>query len=180
MTTTPIPTHPRTSVRPSHSRGPGRAAVVRSQGYGADHPEWSLELDIRLRGEPDPAIVALLSDLRRLLTAGPQIGTVREPAQPAAAEIRIDVPAHTVMVSGRVVETTRLEFELLLFLAEHPGRVFSRQELLDSLWPTHGSGPRTIDVHVLRLRAKTNRALITTVRNVGYRLAADIRTEVVR
>jgi DNA-binding response OmpR family regulator len=74
---------------------------------------------------------------------------------------------------GRVLDLTFKEFELLKFLAQHPGRVFTRAHLLQEVWGyDYFGGTRTVDVHVRRLRAKLgaeHEALIGTVRNVGYR-----------
>jgi DNA-binding response OmpR family regulator len=89
--------------------------------------------------------------------------------------LRIDVARRDVEVSGRPVQLTYVEFELLRKLATSPGRVFSREMLLQSLWG--GSDyrePRTIDVHVRHLREKLERdpsepEFILTVRGVGYR-----------
>jgi two-component system, OmpR family, response regulator len=90
-------------------------------------------------------------------------------------ELRIDLARRTVEVRGAPVELTYVEFELLTTLASRPGRVFSRQALLEALWG--GSAyrePRTIDVHVRHLREKLEREarapeLVLTVRGVGYR-----------
>ena len=75
---------------------------------------------------------------------------------------------------GRVLDLTYKEFELLKYLSQHPGRVFTRQQLLQEVWGyDYFGGTRTVDVHVRRLRAKLGseyEALIGTVRNVGYRL----------
>jgi DNA-binding response OmpR family regulator len=89
--------------------------------------------------------------------------------------LRIDVPRRSVEVRGRPVQLTYLEFELLRTLAATPGRVYTRQSLLDKLWG--GSAfrdPRTIDVHVRHLREKIEAdpaepEFIFTVRGVGYR-----------
>ena len=95
------------------------------------------------------------------------------PALPVAAGggLDIDRQAHRVSVDGRPVELSYREFELLAFLAEHPGRVFSRRQLVGSVWNGADVGSRTVDVHVRRLRMKLGRyaAGIVTVRNVGYR-----------
>jgi DNA-binding response OmpR family regulator len=90
-------------------------------------------------------------------------------------EVRVDVARRTVEVRGEPVELTYVEFELLRAMATRPGRVFSRQALLESLWGDYAyREPRTIDVHVRHLREKLERAphdpeLILTVRGVGYR-----------
>ena len=101
-----------------------------------------------------------------------------EPAQPAQppgprpdAGLHIDRHAYRASVDGHPVELSYREFELLAFLAEHPGRVFSRRQLVGSVWNGADVGSRTVDVHVRRLRMKLGRyaAGIVTVRNVGYR-----------
>jgi DNA-binding response OmpR family regulator len=90
-------------------------------------------------------------------------------------EVRIDVARRTVEVRGEPVELTYVEFELLRTMAARPGRVFSRQALLEALWGDYAyREPRTIDVHVRHLREKLEREprepeLIVTVRGVGYR-----------
>ena len=85
----------------------------------------------------------------------------------------IDEATYTARVKGRVLDLTYKEFELLKFLAQHPGRVFSRAQLLQEVWGyDYYGGTRTVDVHVRRLRAKLgsdHETLIGTVRNVGYR-----------
>ncbi len=89
--------------------------------------------------------------------------------------VRIDLGRRTVEVTGRPVELTYLEFELLRTLATHPGRVYSRQMLLDMLWGgSDYRDPRTIDVHIRHLREKiepdpSDPSYILTVRGVGYR-----------
>ena len=94
--------------------------------------------------------------------------------------IAIDRAAHLVTVDGAGVELTRIEYRLLLLLAERQGRVQSRAQLLESVWEAHADiQTRTVDMHVQRLRAKLGAAgeLIETVRGFGYRLkrGADAR-----
>jgi DNA-binding response OmpR family regulator len=90
-------------------------------------------------------------------------------------EVLIDVARRAVEVRGDPVELTYVEFELLRVMASRPGRVFSRQALLESLWGDYAyREPRTIDVHVRHLREKLERTphepeVILTVRGVGYR-----------
>ena len=84
----------------------------------------------------------------------------------------IDEGSYSAKVHGRPLDLTYKEFELLKFLAQHPGRVFSRDQLLSEVWGyDYFGGTRTVDVHIRRLRAKLGdlEALIGTVRNVGYR-----------
>lgn len=84
----------------------------------------------------------------------------------------VDRAAHEVTVDGRPVELTAKEFALLFFLAQHRGRVFSREALLARVWGTrYEGGPRTVDIHVRRLRMKVGDALpIETLRGAGYKL----------
>ncbi len=78
-------------------------------------------------------------------------------------------------VKGRSLDLTFKEFELLKYLAQHPGRVFSRSQLLQEIWGyDYFGGTRTVDVHIRRLRSKLGpefESIIDTVRNVGYRFA---------
>jgi DNA-binding response OmpR family regulator len=90
-------------------------------------------------------------------------------------KLEVDVARRTVELAGRPVQLTYVEFELLRALAGNPGRVYSRQALLEALWGSADyRDPRTIDVHVRHLREKLERdpaepELIFTVRGVGYR-----------
>jgi DNA-binding response OmpR family regulator len=87
--------------------------------------------------------------------------------------VTVDDATYTAKLDGRPLDLTFKEFELLKYLAQHPGRVFTRQQLLQEVWGyDYFGGTRTVDVHVRRLRAKLgpeNESLIGTVRNVGYR-----------
>src|ERR671931_726713 len=93
----------------------------------------------------------------------------------SADSLRIDLAKRTVEVRGEPVQLTYVEFELLRTMAARPGRVFSRQMLLEALWGDAAyREPRTIDVHVRHLREKLERdpgepEFILTVRGVGYR-----------
>jgi DNA-binding response OmpR family regulator len=96
------------------------------------------------------------------------------PSQAAATEeVWIDVAARQVVRAGREVPLTRLEFDLLLFLARHPRRVFTRDHLLRSVWGYAIAGPRTVDVHIRRLRGKLETPVVRTIYGVGYRLADE-------
>jgi DNA-binding response OmpR family regulator len=90
-----------------------------------------------------------------------------------SGEVTVDDTTYTAKLGGRPLDLTFKEFELLKFLAQHPGRVFTRQQLLQEVWGyDYFGGTRTVDVHVRRLRAKLgpeHESLIGTVRNVGYR-----------
>ena len=116
----------------------------------------------------------------RLRMAVARLGATLEPG--ATSEIRsgdlsIDEAGYSARIRSRVLDLTYKEFELLRFLAQHPGRVFSRAQLLQEVWGyDYFGGTRTVDVHVRRLRAKLGTehdSLIGTVRNVGYRFVPD-------
>jgi DNA-binding response OmpR family regulator len=91
----------------------------------------------------------------------------------SAGELAIDAGGYTARLRGRPIDLTYKEFELLKYLVQHPGRVFTRAQLLQEVWGyDYYGGTRTVDVHVRRLRAKLgpeHEQLIGTVRNVGYR-----------
>lgn len=89
-------------------------------------------------------------------------------------DLVIDIAGYEVHLAGRPIEFTHQEFELLRFLAENRGRVYSREQLLQRVWGyEYGGGTRTVDIHVRRVRSKldSNTAgMIVTVRNVGYKM----------
>ncbi|MEW2451127.1 response regulator transcription factor [Streptomyces parvulus] len=88
--------------------------------------------------------------------------------------LRIELPTRQVSVGGTAVQLTRKEFDLLALLAQRPGVVFRREQIISEVWQTSWEGTgRTLEVHVASLRAKLRMpALIETVRGVGYRLVA--------
>ena len=111
--------------------------------------------------------------LRRNEQAGPQKSKLQR------GDIMIDPMAHSVMVSGRTVELSALEFRLLHYLASHPGMVFSRDQLLDSVWGNDRTvTPRSVDVYIRRVREKIENQpqqpiYVQTVHGVGYRFALN-------
>ncbi len=116
-------------------------------------------------------------EARLRLTTG-RLAMTRDEDDPDTSIIRsgaveIDEASYTAKLDGRSLDLTFKEFELLKYLAQHPGRVFTRQQLLQEVWGyDYFGGTRTVDVHVRRLRAKLGperEVLIGTVRNVGYR-----------
>jgi len=118
---------------------------------------------------------ALLARIRALLR--------RSNAMPAKGmlkfhDIAMDLAAHRVQRNGRAIHLGPTEFRLLEFLMQHPGRVFSREELLDAVWgPDIHVEPRTVDVHIRRLRKAINGMeeldVIRTVRAAGYALDTE-------
>ncbi|HZN13267.1 MAG TPA: response regulator transcription factor [Acidimicrobiales bacterium] len=85
----------------------------------------------------------------------------------------LNLETYQAALTGRPLDLTYMEYELLKFLATHPGKVFTRETLLSRVWGyEYYGGARTVDVHVRRLRAKLGEehaSLISTVRSVGYR-----------
>lgn len=150
--------------------------VLTEGGLAAINHEWGV--DEVLLDTAGPAEVQA-----RLRLA---MGRLAEGADDAPDEIRggelvIDEATYTARVRQNVLDLTFKEFELLKFLAQHPGRVFSRGQLLQEVWGyDYYGGTRTVDVHVRRLRAKLgpdHEALIGTVRNVGYRFVLPPKGE---
>jgi DNA-binding response OmpR family regulator len=115
------------------------------------------------------------SRVRALLRRSALGARESEPELIALDGIEIDAGKRTVRANGRLVDLTYVEFELLKTMAGKPGRVFTRQALLEALWGDAAyREQRTIDVHVRHLREKLERdprepELILTVRSVGYR-----------
>lgn len=89
-------------------------------------------------------------------------------------QVTIELPTRRVSVDGETVQLTRKEFDLLALLAQRPGVVFRREQIISEVWRTSWEGTgRTLEVHVASLRSKLRMpALIETVRGVGYRLVA--------
>jgi DNA-binding response OmpR family regulator len=114
------------------------------------------------------------------VTVEPAVPVREEPPLPSGPEVRILTSSRQVVLDGDVLALTRLEFDLLVFLAERPRRVFTRGQLLSGVWGYEHTGERTVDVHVRRLRLKLggNLPVITTVYGVGYRLSDEARVVV--
>lgn len=101
-------------------------------------------------------------------------GSVREELR--ISSVRIDLPTRRVSVNGAVVPLTRKEFDLLALLAQRPGVVFRREQIISEVWQTSWEGTgRTLEVHIASMRSKLRMpALIETVRGVGYRLVEPV------
>ena len=88
-------------------------------------------------------------------------------------DLVLNLETYQAAVAGRPIDLTYMEYELLKFLAQHPGKVFTRETLLSRVWGyEYYGGARTVDVHIRRLRAKLGEehaGLIQTVRSVGYK-----------
>ena len=153
--------------------------VVTEGGLSVVQADWGMD-DVLL-DTSGPAEI----DARIRVSIGRQARNNEGPDDEAhiirSGEVVVDEATYTAKISGRVLDLTFKEFELLKYLAQHPGRVFTRDQLLQEVWGyDYFGGTRTVDVHVRRLRAKLgtdNEALIGTVRNVGYRFVLPPRDQ---
>jgi len=100
-------------------------------------------------------------------------GTGTRPELIEYGQLMLNLETYQAAIDGRPLDLTFMEYELLKFLATHPGKVFTRETLLSRVWGyEYYGGARTVDVHIRRLRAKLTEEhahLIQTVRSVGYR-----------
>jgi DNA-binding response OmpR family regulator len=143
-------------------------AVVSEGGLVAVTSDW--RIDEILLPTAGPAEV----DARlRLLTSRGPAGVAGNDGAIRLGELVIDEATYMARLRGRPLDLTYKEFELLKYLAQHAGRVFTRAQLLQEVWGyDFFGGTRTVDVHVRRLRAKLgieHEQMIGTVRNVGYK-----------
>jgi DNA-binding response OmpR family regulator len=150
-------------------------AITTEGGLTAISADWQISdviLDSAGPAEVD-ARIRLAVDTRAF---------AREALEGASTEIRqgdvvIDEGTYTAKIRGTSLDLTFKEFELLKYLAQHPGRVFSRAQLLQEIWGyDYFGGTRTVDVHIRRLRSKLGpefESIIGTVRNVGYRFTVQ-------
>jgi DNA-binding response OmpR family regulator len=147
--------------------------ITTEGGLAAVNNEWGLT-DVLLESASPAEIDARI----RLAISRVQIDqTSTAYGEIKAGELVIDETTYSAKLRGKTLDLTFKEFELLKFLAQHPGRVFSRDHLLQEVWGfDYFGGTRTVDVHVRRLRAKLgpeNENLIGTIRNVGYRFVTS-------
>jgi two-component system, OmpR family, response regulator len=177
--------------------GTFRPALARGRLAPGNTPATlTVTVDITLSGGDTlpPQAHRLLELVQELVEQGDQMARTSGPADisvavepdPAGASeagvsgtqpLRILAGSRVVLRDGQPIPLTRLEYELLVFLAENPRRVFTRLQLLASVWGYEHAMVRTVDVHVRRLRAKVGETvpLVTTVYGVGYRLADEAR-----
>ena len=149
--------------------------ITTEGGLSAINADWGItdvildtagpaELDARVR-------IVIGKDAIAALEKNPTLKEIR------SGEVVIDEDSYTAKIKGRSLDLTFKEFELLKYLAQHPGRVFSRSQLLQEIWGyDYFGGTRTVDVHIRRLRSKLGpefEAIIGTVRNVGYRFSVQ-------
>lgn len=148
-------------------------AIVTEGGMVAIGPEWGVA-DVVLSSAGPAEVHARLRLLESRSNTSANSGMI------SLGELTIEEDTYTARLRGRPLELTYKEFELLKFLAQHPGRVFTREQLVTEVWGyDFFGGTRTVDVHVRRLRAKLgpeHEALIGTVRNVGYKMVPPSRS----
>lgn len=147
--------------------------ITTEGGLAAVNHEWGLT-DVLL----DTSSPAEIDARIRFAVGRSQIEeTFAATGEIKAGELVIDETTYSAKLRNKTLDLTFKEFELLKFLAQHPGRVFSRDHLLQEVWGfDYFGGTRTVDVHVRRLRAKLgpeNENLIGTIRNVGYRFVTS-------
>jgi DNA-binding response OmpR family regulator len=150
-------------------------AITTEGGLTAVNADWGIDdviLDTAGPAEVDTRIrIALGKHAIELVPSNPHAGEIR------SGEVSIDETTYTARLRGEVLDLTFKEFELLKHLAQHPGRVFTRAQLLQEIWGyDYFGGTRTVDVHIRRLRSKLGpefESIIGTVRNVGYRFTVD-------
>ena len=146
-------------------------AIATEGALSAVSADWGIDdviLDTAGPAEVDARIrIAIGRYLALITSTDPSTGEIR------TGDVVIDENSYTARIKGRALDLTFKEFELLKYLAQHPGRVFSRAQLLQEIWGyDYFGGTRTVDVHIRRLRSKLGpefEAIIGTVRNVGYR-----------
>jgi DNA-binding response OmpR family regulator len=119
-------------------------------------------------------LLARIHAVSRRTAGGEESGGAGEDAALRLGSVVIELPTRRVSVDGAAVQLTRKEFDLLALLAQRPGVVFRREQIISEVWRTSWEGTgRTLEVHVASLRSKLAMpALIETVRGVGYRLVA--------
>jgi DNA-binding response OmpR family regulator len=143
-------------------------AIVTDGGWAAVSADWGAD-DLLLHTAGPGEVEARL----RVAIGRKAAITTQPPDEIRSSGLVVNEATYSARMNGRSLDLTFKEFELLKFLAQHPGRVFTRAQLLQEVWGyDYFGGTRTVDVHVRRLRAKLgaeNEALIGTVRNVGYR-----------
>jgi len=147
--------------------------ITTEGGLSAINADWQIAdvmLDTAGPAEVDARIrIVIGKDALTQLAKNPSLKEIR------SGEVVIDEDSYTAKIKGRTLDLTFKEFELLKYLAQHPGRVFSRSQLLQEIWGyDYFGGTRTVDVHIRRLRSKLGpefESVIDTVRNVGYRFS---------
>jgi len=144
--------------------------VVTEGGLAAVNADWGADdvlLDTAGPAEIEARLRLVIGRLAADREDDPETQLIR------TGGVVIDEASYTAKLNNRTLDLTFKEFELFKFLAQHPGRVFTREQLLQEVWGyDYFGGTRTVDVHVRRLRAKLgseHESMIGTVRQVGYK-----------
>ena len=149
-------------------RGENLPVIALIPGEWLDRTDLNLDVDDFITGPYDAKELTIR--INRVLHKS---GKNKSSEQIKCDGLTIDLATCEVTVSGKLVELTFKEYELLKLLASNKGRVYTRETLLDKIWGyDYYGGDRTVDVHVRRLRSKIEDAshtYIETVRNIGYR-----------
>jgi DNA-binding response OmpR family regulator len=141
-------------------------------------PKQIVELDPEL--SPDDVIMSPVHPhelYTRMRLLDFRHASFQHPSRLQRGDLVVDFDGYEARLRGRPLQLTRREFELLRFLAQNPGRAYTREQLLARAWDgEYAGGVRTVDVHIRRLRAKLgleHESLIQTVRRMGYRFRAE-------
>jgi DNA-binding response OmpR family regulator len=156
--------------------------VLTEGGFTVINSEWGIsdlilssaspaEVEARLRLVSERGVHGIVAPTSVTTSAASETET--PDGHIMSGELVIDTNGYTASLGGKPIDLAYKEFELLKYLVQHPGRVFTRAQLLQEVWGyDYYGGTRTVDVHIRRLRAKLGSEyehLIGTVRNVGYR-----------
>lgn len=150
-----------------------RKLLASLTGGPAPGRSWDTDIDdFVIEPWESPELIARIKRIIRLTKHIASVDILKH------GDLMIDLADWQVTLGGQPVSLTYKEYELLRFLASNPGKVFSREALLDRVWGyDFFGGDRTVDVHIRRLRSKIEDAthnFIETVRNIGYRFREDI------
>ena len=152
--------------------------VITEGGFTVVNASWGIA-DVIVSGASPAEVEGRLrlvierGDASAVFTAAGADASADADGQIRSGDLIVDTNGYTASLRGHPVNLAYKEFELLKYLVQHPGRVFTRSQLLQEVWGyDYYGGTRTVDVHIRRLRAKLGgeyEHLIGTVRNVGYR-----------
>ena len=161
------------TVAAAHPDMPVAVAIAETSLIALDS-SWAVDEFLLASATP----VEIDARFRLLLTRRPvPVNEIDDSNVVTVGELVVDDATYTARIHGTPLDLTYKEFELLRFLVQHSGRVFTRKQLLQEVWGyDFFGGTRTVDVHGRRLRAKLGteyEGMIATVRNVGYK-AIDV------
>lgn len=150
--------------------------ILTEGGFPVITAQWGISDMILSTASPAEVEGRLRLVSQRMLQSSPSEHSPQQPladGQMRCGDLLVDLNSYTASLRGHPIDLAYKEFELLKYLVQHPGRVFTRAQLLQEVWGyDYYGGTRTVDVHIRRLRAKLGAEyenMIGTVRNVGYR-----------